>query len=154
MRPVLHVAAWTWAALLLATVPYALYPVALVYGAGVAELARRYGARIAFWASLAANPYAWLAAFLGVVGFLGPADDMNLGPAIGALSLLFLLLGAAALAVMAWSRRPVWAAGAALLWAVFWPGEALFFGPGAWLTLPLGAGLAYLAWPWRGAARP
>jgi len=120
----------------------------------VTELARRYGARIAFWASPAANPNTWLAAFLGVAGFLGPGNDMNPGPAIGALRLLFLLLGAADLAVVASSQRPIRATAAALLWAVIWPGETLFLSPGAWLTLPLGADLVYLAWPHRGAALP
>lgn len=149
MDPRLRVAVWTWAALLLASVPFALHPASVLFGAGAAELARRFGPRVVFWTGLAANPYTWLALFLGVAGFLGPADAMNLGPAIGVLSLLFLGLGAGLLAAMAWSRQPLLGAGLGLLWALAWPGETLFFALPAWLALPLGTGLAYLAWPWR-----
>ena len=150
MRTYLRVAAWTWAALALATVPLLAYPVAAVYGAGVAELARRHGPRTVFWTSLAANPSAWLALYLGLAAVVAPADPMNLGPAIAAFALFFLLLGAAALALMAWSRQPLAGAAVGLVWTALWPGsEVLPLTPEAWLALVLGALLGYLAWPWR-----
>ncbi|WP_287418056.1 hypothetical protein [Oceanithermus sp.] len=152
MRTYLRIAAWTWAALALTALPGLTYLVAAVYGAGVAELARRYGPRAVFWTSLVANPAAWLALYLGLAALMAPADPMNLGTAIAAFALLALALGAAALALMAWSRRPLVGAAVSLLWAGFWPKEALFPTPEAWPALAVGALLGYLAWPWRDAA--